>query len=151
MDEEGNQEDRRFGMHYLVGYYWYNMIIGYSERTVLIYFIRQTPTSILILSINYPNNINTPSNIHHLVFLVSNIHPYFCTWPIIISINICTYIYIYNSWVAHQMSLFIIGSVSRITSSIIHHISKNSQFKSVTVADLLPSYDYHHRFYRLQK
>jgi hypothetical protein len=49
------------------------------------------------------------------------------------------------------MSLFIIGSVSRITSKIVHHIARNSQYKSVTIGDLLPSYDFHNRFYRLQK
>lgn len=49
------------------------------------------------------------------------------------------------------MSLFIIGSVSRITSNIVHQIAKTNQYKSITIADLLPTYDYHHRFYRLQK
>ena len=49
------------------------------------------------------------------------------------------------------MSLFIVGSVSRITSNIVHQLAKNPHFKSVTIADLLPSYDYHYRFYRLQK
>lgn len=49
------------------------------------------------------------------------------------------------------MSLFIVGSVSRVTSKIIHHLAKNSQYKAITIADVLPTYDYHHRFYRLQK
>lgn len=49
------------------------------------------------------------------------------------------------------MSLFIVGSVSRITSNIVHHLAKNSQYKAITIGDLLPSYDYHHRFYRLQR
>lgn len=48
------------------------------------------------------------------------------------------------------MSLFIIGSVSRVTSNIIHHLAKHGTYKSVTIADLLPAYEYHSRFYRLQ-
>lgn len=49
------------------------------------------------------------------------------------------------------MSLFIIGSVSRITSNIILQLSKNKQYSAITVLDPLPSYEYHHRFYRLQQ
>lgn len=54
-------------------------------------------------------------------------------------------------YINYPMSLFIVGSVSRITSNIVHHLAKNSLYKSVTIADLLPAYDFHHRFYRLQK
>lgn len=49
------------------------------------------------------------------------------------------------------MSLFIIGSVSRITSNIILQLSQNNQYQKITVLDPLPTYDYHHRFYRLQQ
>ena len=49
------------------------------------------------------------------------------------------------------MSLFIIGSVSRITSNIVLQLAKNNQYKSITIADILPTYDFHHRFYRLQR
>lgn len=49
------------------------------------------------------------------------------------------------------MSLFIIGSVSRVTSNIVHQLSKNKQYSSITIGDLLPNYQYHHRFYRLQR
>lgn len=49
------------------------------------------------------------------------------------------------------MSLFIIGSVSRVTSNIVHHLAKNSKYTAVTIADILPVYDFHNRFYRLQR
>lgn len=49
------------------------------------------------------------------------------------------------------MSLFIIGSVSRVTSNIVHHLAKHGTYTSVTIADLLPCYEFHHRFYRLQR
>lgn len=49
------------------------------------------------------------------------------------------------------MSLFIIGSASRVTSNIVMQLAKNAQYSSVTIADLLPSYDNYHRYYRLQK
>lgn len=49
------------------------------------------------------------------------------------------------------MSLFIIGSTSRITSAIIHQLARNKQYSAITIGDLLPAYEYHHRFYRLQR
>lgn len=49
------------------------------------------------------------------------------------------------------MSLFIVGSVSRVTSNIIHHLAKNAQYSAITIADLLPCYEFHHRYYRLQR
>lgn len=48
------------------------------------------------------------------------------------------------------MSLFIIGSVSRVTSNIVFQLAKSGQYKSVTIADILPTYSFHSRFYRLQ-
>lgn len=49
------------------------------------------------------------------------------------------------------MSLFILGSVSRITSNIVLQLAKNRQYKAITISDPLPCYSYHHRFYRLQR
>lgn len=49
------------------------------------------------------------------------------------------------------MSLFVVGSASRITSNIITQLAKNRQYSSITIADLLPSYENYHRYYRLQK
>jgi hypothetical protein len=49
------------------------------------------------------------------------------------------------------MSLFIIGSVSRVATNLIHHLSKHGKYSSVTIADPLPQYSFHQRFYRLQK
>jgi hypothetical protein len=49
------------------------------------------------------------------------------------------------------MSLLIVGSTSRITQHIILQLSKLNAYKSITVSDLLPSYEYHNRYYRLRK
>lgn len=49
------------------------------------------------------------------------------------------------------MSLFIIGSASRVTSNIVLQLAKNKQYSAITIADLLPSYDNYHRIYKLQK
>lgn len=49
------------------------------------------------------------------------------------------------------MSLLIVGSCSRVTSNIIHTLSKNQQYTKITIADLLPLYPFHHRYYRLRK
>lgn len=49
------------------------------------------------------------------------------------------------------MSLFIIGSASRVTSNIVLQLAKNKQYSSVTIGDLLPSYHNYHRYYRLRR
>lgn len=49
------------------------------------------------------------------------------------------------------MSLFIIGSVSRVTSNIVLQLARNAQYSRITIADLLPRYEFHHRYYRLQR
>lgn len=49
------------------------------------------------------------------------------------------------------MSLFIIGSANRVTANIVLQLARNAQYSSITIADLLPSYEHHHRFYRLQR
>lgn len=49
------------------------------------------------------------------------------------------------------MSLFVVGSVSRITSNIVTRLAQEGKFSTITIADLLPSYEYHNRFYRLQR
>lgn len=49
------------------------------------------------------------------------------------------------------MSLFILGSASRVTSNIIIQLAKNAQYSSITLSDILPLYDNYHRYYRLQK
>jgi hypothetical protein len=49
------------------------------------------------------------------------------------------------------MSLLIIGSTSRITQNIVLQLSKQNSYKSITISDLLPSYCYHSRYYRLRK
>lgn len=49
------------------------------------------------------------------------------------------------------MSLYIVGSVSRVTSHIIKQLAANKLYSSITVGDLLPSYHFHQRYYRLQQ
>jgi len=49
------------------------------------------------------------------------------------------------------MSLLIVGSCSRITQNIIHHLSKQQQYRQITITDLLPTYDFHRRYYKLRK
>lgn len=49
------------------------------------------------------------------------------------------------------MSLFVVGSVSRITSNIVTRLAQEAKFSTITIADLLPAYEYHNRFYRLQR
>jgi len=49
------------------------------------------------------------------------------------------------------MSLLIVGSCSRITQNIIHKLSKQQVYQKITIADLLPTYDFHRRFYKLKK
>jgi hypothetical protein len=50
-----------------------------------------------------------------------------------------------------RMSLFVIGSVSRVASNLINNLSKHGIYSQITIGDPLPHYDYHNRYYRLQK
>lgn len=49
------------------------------------------------------------------------------------------------------MSLLIVGSCSRVTQGIIQRLARQKTYERITVADLLPLYDFHQRFYRLKK
>lgn len=49
------------------------------------------------------------------------------------------------------MSLYIVGSCSRITRNIVLQLAKNNQYSQITVGDLLPVYDFHDRFYQLRR
>ena len=49
------------------------------------------------------------------------------------------------------MSLLIIGSCSRITSKIVQSLARNQQYTRITIGDLLPTYNFHNRYYRLRK
>jgi hypothetical protein len=48
------------------------------------------------------------------------------------------------------MSLIIVGSCSKITQNIVLALSKQSAYKKITISDLLPSYGFHRRYYRLR-
>ena len=49
------------------------------------------------------------------------------------------------------MSLLIIGSCSKITSNVILALTKHSLYQSITIADPLPLYSHHERYYKLRK
>lgn len=49
------------------------------------------------------------------------------------------------------MSLLIVGSCSRITQNIILRLAKQQLYSKITIADLLPVYDFHRRYYNLRK
>jgi predicted PP-loop superfamily ATPase len=49
------------------------------------------------------------------------------------------------------MSLYIVGSCSKITQNIVLQLAKNNQYKKITIGDMLPVYQFHSRFYQLQK
>lgn len=49
------------------------------------------------------------------------------------------------------MSLYIIGSCSRITQNIVLQLAKNNQYSQITIGDLLPVYEFHDRFYQLRR
>lgn len=49
------------------------------------------------------------------------------------------------------MSLYVIGSCSRITRNIVLQLAKNNQYNQITICDLLPVYDFHDRFYQLKR
>ncbi len=48
------------------------------------------------------------------------------------------------------MSLFIVGSCSKITRNIILQLAKNNQYQQITIGDLLPTYNFHQRYYKLR-
>lgn len=50
-----------------------------------------------------------------------------------------------------QMSLYIVGSCSRITRNIIVQLAKNNQYSKITLGDVLPAYELHDRYYQLKK
>lgn len=49
------------------------------------------------------------------------------------------------------MSLLIVGSCSRATQGIVAQLAKQQLYQSITILDLLPTYDLHQRFYRLKQ
>lgn len=49
------------------------------------------------------------------------------------------------------MSLFIVGSCSKITRNIIIQLAKNNQYNQITLGDVLPIYDFHQRYYQLRR
>lgn len=49
------------------------------------------------------------------------------------------------------MSLLIIGSCSRATQNIVAALAQKQLYKQITIMDLLPTYNFHQRFYSLQK
>lgn len=49
------------------------------------------------------------------------------------------------------MSLFIVGSCSKITRNIILQLAKNNQYNQITLGDVLPVYDFHQRYYQLRR
>ncbi len=49
------------------------------------------------------------------------------------------------------MSLLIVGSCSRVTQGIVASLARQQLYQSITILDLLPTYDFHQRFYNLQK
>lgn len=48
------------------------------------------------------------------------------------------------------MSLLIVGSCSRVTQGLVQHLARQKAYEKITILDLLPVYEFHHRFYRLQ-
>jgi hypothetical protein len=49
------------------------------------------------------------------------------------------------------MSLFIVGSCSKITRNIVLQLVKNNQYNQITIGDVLPHYDLHQRYYQLRR
>jgi len=48
------------------------------------------------------------------------------------------------------MSLLIIGSCSKITQNIVLHLGKTQTYSRITISDLLPTYSFHKRYYKLR-
>lgn len=49
------------------------------------------------------------------------------------------------------MSLLIVGSCSKVTSNIVLALARSGLYSNITIADPLPVYDHHQRYYRLRK
>jgi len=49
------------------------------------------------------------------------------------------------------MSLLIIGSCSKITQNIVLHLGKSQTYSRITISDLLPTYCFHKRYYKLRQ
>ena len=49
------------------------------------------------------------------------------------------------------MSLLIVGSCSRVTQNVVLALAKANLYQSVTIADLLPYYELHNRYYHLRR
>lgn len=49
------------------------------------------------------------------------------------------------------MSLVIVGSCSRITQNIVLALAKQTLYQKISISDVLPTYDFHRRFYRLKR
>lgn len=49
------------------------------------------------------------------------------------------------------MSLVIVGSCSKITQNIVLALARHNLYQKITISDLLPTYDFHRRFYRLSR
>ena len=49
------------------------------------------------------------------------------------------------------MSLLIVGSCSRVTQGIVTRLTQLQLYQNITILDLLPTYHFHHRYYRLRK
>lgn len=49
------------------------------------------------------------------------------------------------------MSLFLLGSCSRITNSIVTHLASQNIYRKIVIGDLLPSYSLFKRYYSLKE
>jgi hypothetical protein len=49
------------------------------------------------------------------------------------------------------MSLLIVGSCSKIASNLVLGLAKQGSYSRITIADPLPLYSYHARYYKLRK
>lgn len=49
------------------------------------------------------------------------------------------------------MSLAIVGSCSKVTQNIVLAAAKQGNYSKITISDLLPTYCFHQRFYKLKR
>ena len=49
------------------------------------------------------------------------------------------------------MSLFLLGSCSKLTSSIVKHLASQNIYRQIVIGDILPSYSLFKRFYSLKE
>lgn len=49
------------------------------------------------------------------------------------------------------MSLFLLGSCSKLTSSIVKHLATQNIYRKIIIGDILPSYSLFKRFYSLKQ